>query len=725
MLRGKVSALFKHIEPMPQIEVDRLLGLLSVAFKSIQSHSSSELSFEELYRAAYNLIINKHGMKLYRELDSICRCHLAATAARISKFEDITQFLDQFLGAWNDHSIVMRMIGDVLMYMDKNFAFQNDLPNSREMGNQLFQSCVIEHQDISEKLISSLLDVIDNHRSCDSANASIINSIVGILVVVSKSRGCNPTYSEKFLPAFYDRTRLYYKQKSAQVSIDGFISYGVGVFRFESKLIHSGGFTGESEWTSISGIIEEMIIRDYHVEVLDKNFFKMLNEGTPNLRDSYELFSRTKESKQRMIDLFQSFCENLFTRESLSVAELIEHLTNRYSVCAQYLDRDFTMELRSVVEAHFARDNGIGISKGLSEHIDRALRRDPTEKAVEDSMLVFRHISSKDIFEAFHRKFLCRRLLSGSNARLEAELNVINKLKLECGASYCSKLEGMVSDIVKSGEIQNDWTTFNSTGTECVLEVKVLASSLWSWLKSASSLRLNEYITNEMTKFEGFYNAKFSGRKITWIHSQGTVDVRMQLTNTQSSFLLTVSPIQASILLLFNTKTNWPVKEICDQTGLPVEEFQRHLLSLSLNPKARILTRKSDSGKAKTVDIDDEFQLIDTFDSKQRHVRVPLLLEQASGVPEMVSADDMIDTGHGVEQLVDEDRKHSIEAAIVRVMKTRKQLDHNGLVIEVTKMLNPRFTPSIQMIKSRIDNLIDREFIARDNDDLKLYYYVA
>ena len=37
---------------------------------------------------------------------------------------------------------------------------------------------------------------------------------------------------------------------------------------------------------------------------------------------------------------------------------------------------------------------------------------------------------------------------------------------------------------------------------------------------------------------------------------------------------------------------------------------------------------------------------------------------------------------------VDEDRKHEIEAAIVRIMKARKRMQHNNLVAEVRTLIS-------------------------------------
>ena len=66
-----------------------------------------------------------------------------------------------------------------------------------------------------------------------------------------------------------------------------------------------------------------------------------------------------------------------------------------------------------------------------------------------------------------------------------------------------------------------------------------------------------------------------------------------------------------------------------------------------------------------------------------------------------------------------------IEANIVKVMKARRKIDHNSLIAEVTKILSWKFNPEPNMIKSRIEGLIEREYMERDNDDRRIYKYIA
>lgn len=78
-----------------------------------------------------------------------------------------------------------------------------------------------------------------------------------------------------------------------------------------------------------------------------------------------------------------------------------------------------------------------------------------------------------------------------------------------------------------------------------------------------------------------------------------------------------------------------------------------------------------------------------------------------------------------VHETVVEDRRHAIEAAIVRVMKQRKTLDHQMLVMEVSRLCNPVFKPEPRQVKNRIEELISREFLAREDGSNNMYKYLA
>lgn len=74
---------------------------------------------------------------------------------------------------------------------------------------------------------------------------------------------------------------------------------------------------------------------------------------------------------------------------------------------------------------------------------------------------------------------------------------------------------------------------------------------------------------------------------------------------------------------------------------------------------------------------------------------------------------------------LEQDRNQVIDASIVRLMKSRKRLDHNSIVAEVTQQLASRFNPAPAAIKKRIETLLERDYLSRDEDDRRIYFYVA
>ena len=71
-----------------------------------------------------------------------------------------------------------------------------------------------------------------------------------------------------------------------------------------------------------------------------------------------------------------------------------------------------------------------------------------------------------------------------------------------------------------------------------------------------------------------------------------------------------------------------------------------------------------------------------------------------------------------------EDRSIRVEAAIVRILKARKVMTLSELQAEVVTLL-AYFKPKFKTIKQRLESLIGREFVRRDDDDSKVFHYMA
>jgi len=168
------------------------------------------------------------------------------------------------------------------------------------------------------------------------------------------------------------------------------------------------------------------------------------------------------------------------------------------------------------------------------------------------------------------------------------------------------------------------------------------------------------------------------------------------------------------ILMLFNRQQSYTYKDIQTESNIPEKELKRALLSLAVGRMQQRVLQKNP--KTKEIASTDEFTINDQFSSKLIRVKIQTAIASKSETdPERQET----------RQRVDDDRKHEIEAAIVRIMKARKEQEHNVLIAEVTGLLKSRFMPSPSAIKKRIESLIEREYLVRSPNDRKVYMYLA
>ena len=166
------------------------------------------------------------------------------------------------------------------------------------------------------------------------------------------------------------------------------------------------------------------------------------------------------------------------------------------------------------------------------------------------------------------------------------------------------------------------------------------------------------------------------------------------------------------VLMVFNDADKLSYKEIEQATEIPASDLKSCLQSLAL-VKGRNILRKDPMSK--DVLEDDSFFINDNFSNRSYKVNIGTVIAQKQSEPENLET----------RRSVEEDRRPQIEAAIVRIMKSRKCLDHNNLVAEVTKQLQSLFSPNPSEIKKRIESLIEREYLERDESDRRLFRYLA
>jgi cullin 3 len=123
-----------------EVDFETTWESLKLSFNQIHSKNASKLSYEELYRYAYRIVLKKKGETLYgRVLDfekqwlteNVCGNvrkllvpSLLTTIASGPTGASVTErrtagdrFLHGLKEAWQDHQLCMAMLADVLMYL--------------------------------------------------------------------------------------------------------------------------------------------------------------------------------------------------------------------------------------------------------------------------------------------------------------------------------------------------------------------------------------------------------------------------------------------------------------------------------------------------------------------------------------------------------------------------------------------------------------------------------
>ena len=77
-----------------------------------------------------------------------------------------------------------------------------------------------------------------------------------------------------------------------------------------------------------------------------------------------------------------------------------------------------------------------------------------------------------------------------------------------------------------------------------------------------------------------------------------------------------------------------------------------------------------------------------------------------------------------ISHFVIEDRKHQLDSIIMKILKKTKKINFDKLKIGIFEETEKFFVPEVAFIKLRLDNLIDRNFVKRNEEDMDLIEYI-
>ncbi|KAJ2311747.1 hypothetical protein H4R23_006949 [Coemansia sp. Cherry 401B] len=206
--------------------------------------------------------------------------------------------------------------------------------------------------------------------------------------------------------------------------------------------------------------------------------------------------------------------------------------------------------------------------------------------------------------------------------------------------------------------------------------------------------------------FTKLYGEKHRGRNLQWQHNLGTCIIKIEFEEGPKE--LQLSQMQATVMLLFAEQDELAYTQIQQSTGIEDAELQRTMQSLACG-KFRVLTKEP---KGRDVDASDKFCFNARFKCPQARIKISQL---ATKEIEKESKE--------LEEHIHLDRMYRVDAALVRIMKARRTLEHGDVVTELLAQLNFRVLAS--EAKERIETLLERDYIRRDDSNPSIYHYVA
>uniref|UniRef100_H2YZC4 Cullin-1 n=1 Tax=Ciona savignyi TaxID=51511 RepID=H2YZC4_CIOSA len=604
---------------------------------------------------------------------------------------------------------------------------------------------------LNKQVTSAVLNLIEKERNGETINTSLISGVLRSYAQVGFGK-CVQSDSQAFESHFLADTERYFTSESQQFlaanPVTEYMKKAEARLQEEERRVQL--YLHESTHDQLARKCEHVLI-EQHLEQFHAEFQTLLNDDkNEDLGRMFKLVSKIKDGLGELKTLIEA---HIHTQGDVAIKQCADTALNQISLSlAILLIQDPKLYVQTILDVHKKYDALVQTSfdsdSGFVAALDKACGRFINKNAVtvtakssskspellarycdtllksakvsEDAELeatlkevltVFRYIEDKDVFQTFYSKMLARRLVQHTSASDDAEAQMISRLKQTCGFEYTSKLQRMFQDVDVSKNLNERFRSHIASSTPLDLDfsIQVLSSGSWPFQQSVT-FSLPVELERSYQRFTNFYSQAHNGRKLSWLYQMSKGEIVTNSTTDLKRFPTQASTFQMAILLQYNSATSYTVQQLAENTQLKMEILVQVLIHLL---KCKILQCK-DEADVNNFKPHNEIEVFLGYRSKKLRVNInkPVKTEQKQ--------EQEVTHKH-----IEEDRKMLIQAAIVRIMKMRKQQKHQQLLSEVLAQLSSRFKPRVPIIKKCIDTLIEKEYLERLEGEKDVYQYLA
>jgi len=716
--------------------IDKLEDLLNGDLKSGSMFGPKE--YVQIYTTCYDMCTQRSpynwSRELYQRHGETIERYLTTNvlpALRDKTGQGGTILLTELKHRWQNHQIMNKWLKKFFTYLDRYYVKHHSLPTLSQAGLRCFRTNV--YDEIKEDTTTSIHGLINEEREGKIIDKSLVKNVVELYE--SMGMGTLEAYNTDLEEPLLNLTREFYARKREDWINDSTPDYLIkaeDALDEEKKRVED--YLNTSSEAKILKVVEEEILERVEMVLLEKESSGcralLQNDKSEDLQRMFRLFARLENGLNPMANILQSFItsmgEDIINRRQARLdggekdknddPKFVKSIMALHEKYLEVVKKDFqgnSLFQKGLKDAFVEIVNkNVGQytnAELMSTFCDRILKsggeklsEQEVDANLEKIVQLFSYLTDKDMFAEIYRNQLAKRLLSQRSTSDDAEKLMIAKLKMQCGTQFTSKMEGMLADLaVGSGQRSEFENRMRSVDTKLDFSVQVLTTGFWPTYKSPQ-VALTPEMSKCMEVFKDWHDKKHQKRKLGWVFSQGNASVRGVFG--KKSYDIQVTTLQAIALDAMNGGATMTFEELSQKLNVEEAILKPLMHSLSCG-KYKVIKKTPASNKINNTD---SFAANAKFSSNMRKIRIP-----------MASLDSSCNT-----KRVEEDRTIAIEAAIVRIMKARKTLQHQQLLAEVLAQLN-FFNPNPRVVKKRIEALIEREYLERSSDNAQVYNYLA